>query len=123
MTETVTLELPEAVARQAREAAAMTRRQFKDVMAEWIRHSVRELPPELLSDEQVMTLCDMQMPPAQQEILNDLLTLSREGELSETETRELDRLMQVYRQGLVRKARAWKVAAERGLKSRLDREK
>ncbi|MCP4110120.1 MAG: hypothetical protein GY749_32130 [Desulfobacteraceae bacterium] len=40
---------------------------------------------------------------------------NREGQLSETETRKLDELMQIYRHGLIRKGRAWKIAVERGL--------
>ncbi len=121
MNETVTFELPEAITSQARVLAATTRRRFEDVLTEWIEHSVIKLPAELLSDEQVAALCDMQMPAGQQEVLSDLLARHREGQLSETETHELDRLMQVYRQGLVRKARAWKVAVDRGLKPSLGR--
>jgi len=122
MTETVTLELPEAIARQARDIAAVTRRRFEEVLTDWIEHSVTELPAELLSDEQVTAWCDMQMPPEQQESLDNLLARNREGELDETGARELDELMRIYRRGLVRKARAWKVAVERGLKAPLDSE-
>lgn len=122
MTETVTLELPEAIARQARDIAAVTRRRFEEVLTEWIEHSVTELPVELLSDEQVTAWCDMQMLPEQQESLDNLLARNREGELDEAGARKLDELMRIYCRGLVRKARAWKVAVERGLKAPLDSE-
>ncbi len=123
MNETVTLELPGIIASQARAVAAVTRRQFEDVLTEWIEYSVTELPVELLSDEQVVAWCDMQMPSEEQEVLDNLLIRNREEQLTETETRELDALMQIYRRGLVRKGRAWKVAVERGLKAPLDGEK
>jgi hypothetical protein len=62
----------------------------------------------------------MQMESEQQEVFSDLLAHNREGQLSDTEVKQLDELMQVYRRGLVRKARAMKVAVERGLKPTLN---
>lgn len=48
---------------------------------------------------------------------SDLLAGNREGQLNDAEfIKKLDELMQVYRHGLLRKARAFKVAVERGLK-------
>ncbi|WP_238361052.1 hypothetical protein [Iningainema tapete] len=55
------------------------------------------------------------MEPEQQEVFSELLALNREGQLNDVEVRQLDELMQVYRSGLVSKARALKVAVERGL--------
>ena len=117
MSETITLELPDTLARQAREVAAISRRQIEDVLTEWIEQSANEIPVELLSNEDVLALCDMRMAPEQQEILDELMIRNREGQISETERRQLDELMRVYRRGLVRKARAWKVAVERKLKT------
>jgi len=48
------------------------------------------------------------------------LVRNREGQLDNEETNQLDELMQVYRGGLVRKARALKVAVERGLRPALN---
>jgi hypothetical protein len=47
------------------------------------------------------------MEPEQQEALSDFLVRNREGQLDNEETNQLDELMQVYRGGLVRKARAY----------------
>ena len=55
------------------------------------------------------------MENQQQEFLSELLAHQREGQLNEIENSQLDELMQVYRRGLVRKAKALKVAVERGL--------
>lgn len=120
MAEIVTIELPETLAQRAKEIAAFTHRRLEDVLVEWIDHAITELPVESLPDEQVLSLCDMQMESEQQEVFSELLERNREGQLSDTEVRQLDDLMKVYRQGLVRKARALKVAVDRGLKPALN---
>ena len=79
-----------------------------------------ELPVESLPDDWVLALCDMQMEPEQQEALSDFLDRNREGQLNHEEANQLNELMQVYRDGLVRKARALKVAVERGLRPALN---
>jgi hypothetical protein len=120
MAEIVTLELPEEVARRAREVAVRTHRRPESVLLEWIGHAVAEPPVESLPDDQVLALCDMQMDVEQQETLGDLLARNREGLLSGVERARLDELMQTYRRGLVRKAQALKVAVERGLRPPLN---
>lgn len=75
-------------------------------------HSAVQVPVDLLPDEQVLQLCQQQVAAAQQEEMSELLVKNREGALAPLEQRRLDELMQVYRQGLVRKAEALKVAIE-----------
>ncbi len=120
MAEIVTLQLPETLAQRAKEIAAFTHRRLEDVLVEWIDRAITELPLESLPDEQVLALCDMQMESEQQELFSELLARNQEGQLNDTEVSQLDELMQVYRHGLVRKARALKVAVERGLKPALN---
>lgn len=120
MSERVTIELPENVARSAKEVATRTDRRLEDILAEWIDRVVTELPVESLSDEEVLALCDLQMKDEQQEELSDLLARNREGELTHEQRARLDELMQVYRRGVVRKAQALKVAVERGLRPPLN---
>ncbi len=120
MAEIVTLELPETLAQRAKEIAILTNRRLEDVLVEWIDRASQELPVESLPDDWVLALCDMQMEPEQQEALSELLEGNREGQLNNEEANQLDELMQVYRGGLVRKARALKVAVERGLKPALN---
>lgn len=115
MTEIVTLQLPETLAQKAKEIAALTHRRLEDVLVEWIDRAITELPVESLPNEQVLAMCDLQMEAEQQEVFSDLLARHREGEINDLEARQLDELMQVYRRGLVSKARALKVAVERGL--------
>ena len=119
MTETVTLQLPAQLAQQAKEIAALTHQRLEDVLLEWLNYAVAELPVESLPDEQVLALCDLQMEPQQQETLSELLDRNREGQLTEAEVSQLDALMQIYRRGLVRKAKALKAAVSRGLRPAL----
>lgn len=115
MSYTVTLELPDALARRARTEAERTDRRLEDVLLSWIDHPAAETPVEAMSDEQVLTLCRLEMAPDQQAELSDLLDLQREGRLADRFHRRLDELMAIYRRDLVRKARALKVAVDRGL--------
>jgi hypothetical protein len=116
MTETVTLELPEALAQQAKQIAALTHRRLEEILVEWIDYAISELSIESLPDNQILALCDLQMEAEQQELFSSLLAQNQEGELNEAGVNQLDTLVQVYRRGLVHKARALKVAVERGLR-------
>jgi hypothetical protein len=120
MAEIVTLELSDTLAQQAKQIASLTHRRLEDVLVEWIDRAVTDLPIESLPNDQILMLCDLQLEPQQQERLSDLLAQNQEGQLSPTETEQLDQLMKIYRQGLVRKARALKVAVEKGLRHPLD---
>jgi hypothetical protein len=120
MAEIVTLELPETLAQRAKEIAVLTNRRLEEVLVEWIDRASQELPVESLPDDWVLALCDMQLELEQQEALSELLEGNRERQLNNEEANQLDELMQVYRSGLVRKARALKVAVERGLKPALN---
>ncbi|MCX7707050.1 MAG: hypothetical protein N2204_03475 [Anaerolineae bacterium] len=116
MSETVVLQLPDRVARVSREVAARTRQRLEDVLVEWIDRTITDLPIEYLTNEQVLALCDLELEPAQQAELSQLLARQREGALSSDESDRLDALMQAYRRGLVRKAQAINVAVQRGLR-------
>ncbi len=72
----------------------------------WLDRAITDLPIESLPDAQVLALCDSQLSHEQQTTLSEFLSRNQEGNLGEAETRQLDELMQVYRAGLVRKARA-----------------
>lgn len=120
MTETVTIKLPEPLAKRAKEIASFSQKQLEDLLVEWINHAINELPLESLPDEQVLALCELQMDSKKQLLLSDLLSRNREGKINDYEVGQLDELMQIYRQGMVNKARAWKVALERGLKSSIN---
>jgi hypothetical protein len=119
MSEIVTLELPEHVVRSAQAVAARTHRRVEEVLVDWIDQAATEVPIDCLSDEEILGLCDMQMADEDQNELSYLLARNREGQLDNTDHARLDALMQMYRQGIVRKAQAWKVAVARGLRTAL----
>jgi len=65
MAESVTLEIPESIAQQARQLASQTQQRFEDILLEWLTHSFTELPIETLPDSQVLALCDLQLDEPQ----------------------------------------------------------
>jgi hypothetical protein len=120
MSETVTLEIPDALARQARQVAASTHRRLEEVLVEWIDRIATEVPIEVLPDDQVLALSDLQMDNSENEELSDLLSRQREGLIDQTDQHRLDQLLNIYRRGMVNKARALRVAVERGLRPPLN---
>jgi hypothetical protein len=119
MAEKVTVELPDELVQQVRSVARRTQRSFDEVLVEWIRLAGSEPLLELLSDEELLAVCDVQPDASAQEDLSELLERNQEGALDEGERRRLDELMRTYRAGLVRQAHALKVAVKRGLRPRL----
>jgi hypothetical protein len=119
MSETITLQIPEELARRARALAAATHRRFEDAVVDWLRQAVEEPAVESLPDGLLLVLCDATLSPVEQDALTALLAGHREGSLSDEDTARLDELMTRYRQGLVLKARALKEAVSRGLRSPL----
>jgi hypothetical protein len=120
MSETITLELPGELAERARAVATQMHRSVEDVLLEWLDRASTETPVDLLPDEQILSLRDMQMSTEQQAELRSLLEQQREGTLDSATRSRLDVLMRAYRQGMVRKAQALKVAVERGLQPPLN---
>lgn len=116
MSETLTLEIPDELARRARALAAATHRRFEDAVVDWLRRAVDEPEVGALSDEALLALCDLMLDPDEQDELSALLAQHREEPLSDPERRRLDALMDSYRSGMVLKARAWKEAVARGLR-------
>jgi hypothetical protein len=118
---TQTLEVPEALALGVRAVAARTGQRMAEVLADWLSRAATELPNEHLSDNAVLALRDLQLDATQQAALDDLLTRQREGHLTEREHETLDELLDLYRRGMLYKARALKVAVARGLQPPLGR--
>lgn len=68
------------------------------------------------SDEEVLQACDLQLSPKEDERLSELLHQQQSAGLTSTEQTELDSLMQVYQEGLLRKAKGLSEAVRRGLR-------
>lgn len=116
MTDTVTLNLPDKIAQNARRIAAKTHRSLPDVLLGWLDQIASDLPVEDLNDEQLLATSVMQLDPMIQAELSELLAANREGTLTRQQRLHLDELMQLYRRNLIRKAQAVKTAVDRGLR-------
>ena len=115
MAQSISLDIPDSIVQQAQQLASQTHQRLEDILLEWLTHSFTEHPVETLPDSQILALCNMQLDEQQQETLNILTEKQREEEITSAESQELKFLMRLYRRGLLRKAKALKVAVERGL--------
>jgi hypothetical protein len=119
MSEVITVELPDELAKRARAIAAQTQRPLEEALVDWIDRAVAEPFVESLPDDRVLVLCDAEMDEKEQQELSKLLAGNREDQLSDGERGRLGELMRTYRRGLLMKAQALKVAVARGLKPHL----
>ena len=122
MSQTITVEISDVLVQSAQAVASRTDRRVEEVIADWLDRVAAELPIDTLPDEQVLALRDLPLPGDQQAEPDDLLDAQREGELSPAGRARLDALMELYRRGMVSKARALKVAVDRGLQPPLGRD-
>ncbi|PSB26812.1 hypothetical protein [Stenomitos frigidus] len=123
MSTEITITLPDEVYQRAERFARLANRDVAGVLADTIqlsmppvRADLSELEPlSALSDKQVLTLAELQMEPEQDARLSELLDRQQAGTLAENEHSELQTLMQIYQEGLLRKATALSEAVKRGL--------
>ena len=73
-----------------------------------------------MSDEEVLVLSELQMEPEQDNHLSELLYKNQAGILTRVERSDLVDLMQIYQEGLLRKAQALNEAVQRGLRKPLE---
>ena len=124
----VVVTLPDDVYRRVERLAQLTNREVADLVADTITLS---LPPldlstgsvpavTSLSDEEVLALVELQTLPGQDRRRSTLLQKQQAQALSVPEQAELLALMQVYQEGLLRKAQALREAVRRGLRTPLE---
>jgi hypothetical protein len=96
---------------------------LNSVLADTAGASIFSIQPHLaslspigaLSDPELLALSDLQMDPDQDARLSALLEKQRERLLLNNEPQELEGLMQIYREALLRKTAALVEAVKRGL--------
>jgi hypothetical protein len=128
MSTQVMVTLPDDLYHRAERLAQLTSRQVAEVLADTIALSLTSLssqpasvtPVTELTDEEVLSQANRQMTPAQDRRLSKLLDRQQTGELSDIERSEMFALMQVYLDGLLRKAQALHEAVRRGLRAPLE---
>ncbi len=119
----ITITLPDEVYLRAERFAHLANRDLATVLADTISLSILPVSDQAetlahiteLSDEEVMTLSELQMEPDQDTRLSELLDRQQAGLLTEAERPELQALMQIYQESLLRKATALSEAVQRGL--------
>jgi hypothetical protein len=125
----VTLTLPAEVLERAQLWAQRAGRPVADLLAETIELSLRPLgtpsaevavPLTGWSDDEVLAAAETEMDPTADARLSELLSRQQAGSLTEPERGELAALMQLYQEGLLRKARALREAVRRGLRGPLE---
>ncbi len=127
MSTQVLISLPDDIYHRAERLAQLTSREVVDVLADTIGLSLAPLSPEPVSvtpiteipDDDVLALTELQMAPDQDRRLSLLLHRQQAGEISDPERSELLALMQLYQEGLLRKAQALHEAVRRGLREPL----
>lgn len=123
----VMVTLPDEAFRRADQLARLTGRATPDLLADTIVLSLPTLgssaeafrPISSLPDREVLALADQQMNSIQDRRLSLLLNKQQAGKLIEAERVELSALMQVYQEGLLRKAQALSEAVRRDLREPL----
>jgi len=115
MSQQITIHVSEQVARRAERLAAQTQQPVEDVLADWLEGVVTEEPVAELADDEVLRLTELHLTEEEENASSDLLDRNRERLLDDAGRRRLDELMLQYEQGLLRKAQALRVAAQRGL--------
>jgi hypothetical protein len=119
MSEQITIQVSDRVARHAAYIAARDQRRIEEVVAELLDYAVAEPPVDSLPDSEVLALTELELSPEEDAELSELLVGNREGTLDAEGRQRLDDLMWVYDQKLLRKAQALRVAVQRGLREPL----
>lgn len=133
MTTQITLNLSDDIYQKAEYFAQLTNRNVADVLAQVIALSFSPLMPQAgstesrerlsvatLSNQEVITLTELQMEPEQDQRLSELLYNQQAGTLTDAERSQLWALMQVYQEKLLLKATALREAVQRGLRELLE---
>jgi hypothetical protein len=123
MSTQITITLPDEVYQRAERFARLANRDIASVLADTIQLSMPSIradalnlePISDLSDQQVLALTELQMESEQDTRLSELLDRQQAGHLIEDERLELQALMQIYQEGLLRKATALSEAVKREL--------
>lgn len=122
MSTQLTLNLSDSLMRRAQAVANRAGRTVNDLLSESIELSLKpwsnsaDIELRQCSDDDVILACDLQMSATDDDRLSQLLSDQQSASLTAAEQAELTALMQVYQEGLVRKAEALGESVRRGLR-------
>jgi predicted P-loop ATPase len=115
MNQQITLTVSDNVWLYAKAVATQKKQRIEEVLSDWLEKVSSEIDVEKLSDAEVIALAELKMPAKQQKVLHKLLEKNGEGDLTNAEKKQLDVMMEIYENALLRKSQALRVAVERGL--------
>lgn len=115
----VVLAVSNQVLHSAERVARQTQQPIEAVLSAWLDRTAAELPVEDLDDEELVALCNLELPPQSQAELTTLLEGHREGTLDESARAELERRMDEHDRLLLRKSQALREGVRRGLRAPL----
>ena len=122
MSTQLTLDLPENLVARAQSIALSAGQSVNDLLAESIELSLKpwgavvEGDIHQCGDEEVLNACGLELSMEDDRRLTELLQQQQAETLLGHEQAELASLMQVYQEGLARKAEALREAVRRGLR-------
>lgn len=117
----VTINLPDRVFANLSSAASKSHRRIDEVIVEKIEREfsvdTEDLAKQIAacSDQEILELAELQMPPKQDSTLSNLLQKQGEQDLTDGEQRELWNLMELNRLTTLKKAFALREISRRGL--------
>jgi hypothetical protein len=110
MTTQITITLPDETYLRAQRFAHLANRDIASVLADTVIGALPAMSQQIdhleaiatLTDEQILALTELQMEPEQDQRLSTLLSEQQSSPLTAEELEELEGLMQIYREGLLR---------------------
>ena len=117
MTAQITLNLPDEVYHQAELLAQQRHRSVSEILVETLEIFLLPTakPVSALSDSEVISLTQLRLQPVQEQRLNELLNRQQSGTITSVEHEELQALIQIYEDRLLRQAQSLNEAVRRGL--------
>jgi len=123
MSTKITITLPDEIYQRAERFARLANRDIASILADTIQLSIPPVraevqnlePVSVLSNEEVLALTELQMKPEEDAQLSELLDRQQSSTITEDERLDLQILIQIYQEGLLRKATAINEAVNRGL--------
>ncbi len=118
----LTLHLRDEIARQATTLAALQGKAVEDYLAGIVEDNIAADPDAelkqlaMFSDEDVLALADLKLTPGEDQRLTELLELNGEGKLNAQQKAELDELVRLSMEGMLKKSLGWAEAVRRNLR-------
>ncbi|NJK68410.1 MAG: hypothetical protein HC941_19470 [Microcoleus sp. SU_5_3] len=113
----ITLNLSDEVYRQAELLAQQCHRSVSEILVETLENFLLPTakPVSALSDREVIALTQLRLQPVQEQRLSELLEHQQCGTITDFEREELQALIHIYEDRLLRQAQALNESVRRGL--------